>query len=123
MKELSQETTTAAVGSPDHQRTRMTEPEIRFARRAVRRKKLFLALSIVGVVVGLGLAAFYTWQKATQPGYPIGGRFALVIMVLLAGRQQLRQYRYATILEKLGTQFRHADEETSGGRWHGQETV
>ncbi len=105
MQELSQETSTAAtVGLPDHQRTFMTESEIRFACRAVRRKKLFLVFSIVGVVVGLGLAVFYTWQKATLPGYPIGGRFALVIMVLLAGRQQLRQYRYATILEKLGTQ-------------------
>ncbi len=82
----------------------MNESELRFVSRAIRRKKLFLALSIVSVVVGLGLAVFYAWQMATQPGYPVGIRIALVILILLNGRQNLRQYRYATILEKLTPQ-------------------
>lgn len=79
----------------------MTDSEINFARRAIKRKKLFLALSITSVVVGLCLALFYAWQFATQPGFAPGIHFVLVLLIFLMARQNLRQYYYAKILEKL----------------------
>jgi len=79
----------------------MTDSELRFAKRAIRRKKLFLALSITSVVVGLSLASLYTWQYANQPGFAPGIHFVLVLLILLMARQNLRQYYYAQILEKL----------------------
>lgn len=79
----------------------ITDSELRFARRAIRRKKLFLTLSITSVIVGLGLALLYAWQFATQPGFAPGIHFVLVLLILLMARQNLRQYYYAKILEKL----------------------
>ncbi|MDO8283168.1 MAG: hypothetical protein Q7U10_11205 [Thermodesulfovibrionia bacterium] len=79
----------------------LTDSELRFAKRAIRRKKLFLVLSITSVIVGLSLALFYAWQFATQPGFAPGIHFVLVLLILLMARQNLRQYYYAKILEKL----------------------
>ena len=79
----------------------MTDSELHFAKRAIRRKKLFLALSIISVTVALSLALFYSWQLSTQPGFAPGIHFVLVLLILLTARQNLRQYRYAKILEKL----------------------
>jgi len=79
----------------------MTDSELHFAKRAIKRKKLFLVLSITSVVVGLCLALFYAWQSATQPGFSPGIHFVLVILILFVARQNLRQYYYAKILEKL----------------------
>lgn len=79
----------------------MTNSEVDFARRSIKRKKLFLALSIASVIVGLSLALFYAWQYATQPDFAIGIHFVLVLLILLMARQNLRQYYYAKILEKL----------------------
>ncbi len=79
----------------------MTDNELLFARRAIKRKKLFLVLSITSVIVGLCLTLLYTWQFATQPGFTPGIHFVLVILILLMARQNLRQYFYAKILEKL----------------------
>lgn len=79
----------------------MTDSEHRFAKRAIRRKKLFLMLSITSVIVGLSLVLLYSWQFATQPGFAPGIHFVLVILILLMARQNLRQYYYAKILEKL----------------------
>ncbi len=79
----------------------VTDSELHFARRAIKRKKLFLALSIASVAVGLCLSLLYAWQFATQPGFAPGIHFVLVILILLMARQNLRQYYYAKILEKL----------------------
>ena len=79
----------------------MTDSEFRFARRAIKRKKLFLALSITSVIVGFSLTLIYAWQYTTQPGFAPGIHFVLVLLILLMGRQNLRQYYYAKILEKL----------------------
>jgi len=79
----------------------LTDSERHFAKRAIRRKKLFLGLSITSVIVGLSLALLYAWQSATQPGFAPGIHFVLVLLILLMGRQNLRQYYYAKILEKL----------------------
>lgn len=79
----------------------MTDAELHFARQAIKRKKLFLVFSIASVIAGSGLALFYAWQFATQPGFAPGIHFVLVILILLMARQNLRQYYYASILEKL----------------------
>ena len=79
----------------------LTDAERHFAKRAIRRKKLFLGLSITSVIVGLGLALLYIWQFNTQPGFAPGIHFVLVLLILLMARQNLRQYYYAKILEKL----------------------
>lgn len=80
----------------------MTESSESFSRKAVRRKRLFLRLSIAGVLIGLALAGWYGWQRLHDPDYPIGARIVLVILILLNARQNLRQYRYAIALEELG---------------------
>lgn len=79
----------------------MTDAELRFAKSAIRRKKLFLMFSIASVLVALGLALFYAWQFLHQPGFAPGIHFVLVLLILLMARQNLRQYYYAKILEKL----------------------
>lgn len=75
----------------------LTDPELRFAKRAIKQKKLFLWLSIAG----LFLALYYAWQYATQPGFVPGIHFVLVLLILFLARQNLRQHYYARILEKL----------------------
>ncbi len=79
----------------------MTESEIEFAMRAIRRKQLYLTLSIISVILGVGLGVYYIWQAVTQTGTPSSIHFVVVILILLAGRQNLRQFRFAKILEKL----------------------
>jgi hypothetical protein len=80
----------------------MTESSRRFSSAAVRRKRLFRALAILGVLIGFGLAGWYGWQRLQHPDYPLGARSVLVILILLNARQNLRQYRYAVALEELG---------------------
>jgi hypothetical protein len=81
----------------------LTGTERAFVARALRRRKLFLALSIVGLVVALALAGYYTWRKLHDPAFGLGARMVIVVLVLLNSRQNLRQYRFAGILEKLET--------------------
>ena len=77
----------------------LTEYEKKLVVKAMQRKKLFLLLSVLSVIVGLSLAAFYFWEAYVQPDFDIGIHFVLVVMILLNARQNLRQYRYARILE------------------------
>jgi hypothetical protein len=79
----------------------MQPDEFVFGRAAVRRKRLFLALSLAGVAVGLGLAAYYGYRRFHDPQYALGLRAVVVLLILLNARQNLRQYRYALVLEKL----------------------
>jgi hypothetical protein len=79
----------------------LTEGERAFVVRALRRRRLFLALSVVGVVVAAGLAVYYAWRKLHDPAFAVGARMVIVVLVLLNSRQNLRQYRFAGILEKL----------------------
>ena len=79
----------------------MNDRERAFARRAVRRKKLFLVLSIAGVLVAAALAVFYGYRRWLDPDYPLGTRAVLVLLILLNARLNLRQYRYAGALESL----------------------
>jgi type III secretory pathway component EscS len=80
---------------------RMSDVDRRFALRAAARGRLFLSLSIVGVVVGLSLAVYYASHRLQDPEYPLGVRTVLVILILLNARQNLRQYRYANVLRKM----------------------
>jgi hypothetical protein len=79
----------------------LTRYERKLAIKAIQRRKLFLVLSISSVIVGLGLAVFYSWEAYTQPGFDTGIHFVLVALILLNARQNLRQYSYAKILERM----------------------
>ncbi len=79
----------------------LTGPEKRFLARALRRRRLFLALSVAGVAIAIGLGVYYTWRKLHDPAFAVGARPVIVVLVLLNARQNLRQYRFASILEKL----------------------
>lgn len=68
----------------------MTESEDAFARRAVRRKGLFLKMSIASLVVAAGLVVLYAtfwWQDRS---YPVGPRAVIILLILLNARQNLR---------------------------------
>lgn len=82
----------------------MTEADERFALRAIRRKRLFLGLSIAGLVVAAVLGALYGVLWSRDPGFPIAPRAVIVLLVLLNARQNLRQYKYARLLEGLMAQ-------------------
>ena len=79
----------------------LNDVERAFAARAVRRKALFRVLAIAGVVIAAGLTLFYGYEKLHDPTYPIGPRLVLVVLILLNARQNLRQHKYAGLLEKL----------------------
>ena len=77
----------------------MTDEDQKFAVRAIGRKRLFLGLSIAGLVIGFSLVILYSCFWWFKPGYPIGPRLVIVLLVLLNARQNLRQYKFARILE------------------------
>ena len=81
--------------------TALDEAERAFAARAMRRKRLFLVLSNVSVVVALLLAIVYGWERLRDPSFAIGPRAVVILLILLNARQNLRQHKYAAILEKL----------------------
>jgi len=79
----------------------LDEVEQAFAARAMRRKRLFLVLSNVSVAVALLLAVVYGWERFRDPSFAIGPRAVVILLILLNARQNLRQHKYAAILEKL----------------------
>ena len=76
-----------------------TDSQQRFVERALRRKKLFLALSIVGIVLAVVLAAYFGFRRLNDPTFPIGSHAVIVILILLNSRQNLRQYRFVSFIE------------------------
>jgi len=76
-----------------------SDSQQRFVERALRRKKLFLALSIVGMVIAVVLAAYYGFRRLNDPTFPIGPRAVIIVLILLNSRQNLRQYRFASFIE------------------------
>ena len=76
----------------------MTAPDSRFADRAILGRPRFLILSLLGVVVAVLLGGYYTYRRLQDPHYPLGVRVALVTLILLNARQNLRQYKFATLL-------------------------
>ena len=79
----------------------LNEIERAFAARAVRRKEVFRVLSIAGIVIAAALALFYGWERAHDPAFPLAPRLVLIVLILLNARQNLRQHKYAALLEKL----------------------
>jgi len=79
----------------------MTESEQAFARRAVRRKRLFLGMSVASLVVAAGLVVLYSVLWWRNHSYPVGPRAVIILLILLNARQNLRQFRYAGLLERL----------------------
>ena len=78
-----------------------TDTQQRFVERALRRKKLFLVISIVGMVIVIVMAAYYGFRRLNDPTYPIGPRAVIIVLILLNARQNLRQYRFASFIEGL----------------------
>ena len=76
----------------------LSEVERAFAERAVRRKEVFRVLSIAGIAIAAGLALFYGWERAHDPAFPWRPPRAHR-PVLLNARQNLRQHKYAALLE------------------------
>jgi hypothetical protein len=79
----------------------VTDAESRFVARVLRRKRLFLALSIGGLAIAALLSIYYVYRVVHDPDFPIGPRAVIVLLILLNARQNLRQYRYAGVLEQL----------------------
>ena len=76
-----------------------TDTQQRFVERALKRKTLFLGLSIVGIVIAVVLATYYGFRRLNDPTYPIGSHAVIVVLILLNSRQNLRQYRFASFIE------------------------
>ncbi len=72
----------------------------RFVDQAIRRQRLFFRLSMVSVVVGFLTFGMAGWRYVQ--GDPWGPSFVIAILILLNGRQNLRQYKYARALRALG---------------------
>jgi hypothetical protein len=47
------------------------------------------------------LAAVYGYERLRDPTFSIAPRAVIVLLILLNARQNLRQHKYAAILEKL----------------------
>lgn len=75
----------------------LTAKEKNLLNRISRQKNLYLTFSIVNVAVAVSLVVYY--GLVTQDISSI--RIVLVILILLAGRAHLRQYRSAVLLGKL----------------------
>lgn len=80
---------------------RLDDTERAFAERAMRRKAVFRTLSIAGIVIAGGLALFYGWERLHDPSFALAPRLVLIVLILLNARQNLRQHKYAALLEKL----------------------
>jgi len=77
----------------------LSSSQARFAQQAMARSRLFLQLSVLGVMVALGLALWWWWQGVWVADDDTRGlRLVLVILILLNARQNLRQHRYAEVL-------------------------
>ena len=79
----------------------LNDVERAFAARAVRRKEVFRVLSLAGIAIAAGLALFYGWERLHDPSFPLAPRLVLIVLILLNARQNLRQHKYAALLEKL----------------------
>jgi hypothetical protein len=76
---------------------KLTKKEIKFLSGAARRKKLFLASSLVTVAVAAIFLVYHVLIAKDMNGL----RFALSVILLLSGRTYLRLYKSATIFDKL----------------------
>ena len=85
------------TGRPFANQMQLTDPEKSFLDRIIRRKKLFLKFSLVGVVVSV---AYFIYHAVIAQDLTVL-RSVVVILLLLSARSHLRQYRSAVIMDKL----------------------
>jgi len=79
----------------------MTQPEREFAAKAIRRKQLFRTISNISIVVAVLLGLVYGFERLHDPSFQLAPRAVIILLILLNARQNLRQHKYAAILEKL----------------------
>ncbi len=79
----------------------VTDSDRRFVEQAVSRKERYKNLSLLSVIVGALLGAYYAVESMGDPNFEWGVHAVLVVMILLNGRQNLRQFKYARALEGL----------------------
>ena len=79
----------------------MTETERQFAAKAIRRKQLFRKISNISIAVAVLLAIVYGFERLHDPTFQLAPRAVIILLILLNARQNLRQHKYAAILEKL----------------------
>jgi hypothetical protein len=79
----------------------MTDAERAFAAKAIRRKDLFRTVSNVSIAIAALLAILYGVERARDPSFSLAPRAVIILLILLNARQNLRQHKYAAILEKL----------------------
>ena len=77
----------------------MTDNDRQFALRAIGRKRLFFGLSIAGLAVAGALTVLYGVWWWRDRAFSIGPRAVIILLILLNARQNLRQYKFARILE------------------------
>jgi uncharacterized membrane protein len=75
----------------------LTDKEKSSLDRIARQKNLYLAFSFISVVIAVILLVYYGLLIKNINGL----NFVVIILVLLAGRAHLRQYRSAVLLHKL----------------------
>jgi hypothetical protein len=79
----------------------MTAAERAFAAKAIRRKELFRRISNISIAIAVALAIVYGVERARDPSFSLAPRAVIILLILLNARQNLRQHKYAAILEKL----------------------
>jgi hypothetical protein len=75
--------------------------ESAFVRRALRRRPLFLGLSIFGIAVAAGLSCYYVWRRVHDPLFPVAARAVNRRAGPAERAAELRQYRFAGVLGKV----------------------
>ena len=75
----------------------LTEKEKKLLSRMAKMRKLYLGLSILCVIIAISLLVYHLFIAKDFNAT----RFVIIILVLLAGKTNLRQYRVAGIFNKL----------------------
>jgi uncharacterized membrane protein len=75
----------------------LSDREKSLLNRIARQKNLYLMFSILSVVIAVTLLIYYGLIAKNITSL----RFVIVVLILLAGRSHLRQYRSAVILHKV----------------------
>lgn len=79
----------------DRHVTQLDPAEEKFLQRQLNNQQSYLYFSIVGVVIGLGLLVYYLVS-----GLMDGIHFALVMIILIGARGNLKQHKDAKLLAK-----------------------
>lgn len=95
----------AATNPPDSLALQLTEQEKSFLERQLRSTRRYALFTAVDLVVAVGLTA---WWALNDFG---GTRFALIVLVLLHARANLKQHKGAVVMAKLKRGYTRTDHE------------